>query len=126
MDDILQVERSPAGNKEIDMNNSSINSELRRAVLSGLAHFAPRQSLEVIVAILEQEYAVDLQRLAEDASSLRSALAKMFGSGQSIVEARMSRTLASEMGIEYDGRSLDEMILLLKEANATQAVDTAH
>lgn len=122
----LQVEHSPSGNREILRDNSSINFELRRAVLSGLAHFATRQSLEVIVAILEQEHAVDLQRLAEDTGSLRSALTKMFGSGQSIVEGRISQALAREVGIEYDGRSLDEMILLLKEANATKALDTPH
>lgn len=122
----LQAEYFTEESKEADLDLFRLNNIMKRAVLSGLAHFAPRQSLDIIVAILEQEQAVDLQRLAEDFSPLRSALTKMFGSGRSIVEARISQDLAKEIGIEYDGSSLDEMVEHLTHSKATEVINNIH
>ncbi|MDG6998556.1 MAG: hypothetical protein JRN15_05515 [Nitrososphaerota archaeon] len=97
---------------------------MKKAVLSSLAHFAPQRSLEAIVAILEQEHSVNFERLAEDIGILRIALTKMFGNGESVVEARISKALAKDVGVEFEGKSLDEIISLFRAAN--DAVATTH
>lgn len=122
----LQVEYFTDANNEADLNLIRMNNKMKRAVLSGLAHFAPRQSLEIILAILEQEHAVDLQRLAEDINPLRSALTKMFGNGSSIVEERIAQDLAREIGIEYEGSPLDAMVTQLTHSKVAEAINNIH
>lgn len=118
----MQVGSTPdEKKKEIEWVTRGLNVHVKRAVLSGLAHFAPQRSLEVIVAILEQEYSVDFERLAENTGTLKFAFTRMFGGGAPVVEIRISKELARDMGVEFDGRSLDELIIMLRAANETLA-----
>lgn len=119
----MQLGSTPAkSNKELEWITTGIDNLVKKAVLSGLAYFAPQQSLEVIVAILEQEHSVDFEKLTENIGALTSALRIMFGSVESVVETRISRALAKDMGVNYDNRSLDELISMLKSANETLAL----
>ena len=104
-------------NRGIKWSTSHINRLMKKAVISSLAHFAPQKSLEVIVAILEQEHSVNFERLVEDTGTLRIALTRMFGSGMSVVETRISKALARDAGVEFEGKSLDEMISLVRAAS---------
>lgn len=123
----MQVGQAPdPRNRGNESDTSWMNRAMKQAVLSGLAHFATKQSLEVLVAILEQEHAVDFQKLAEDTGALRVALEELFGSGASVVEARISQGLAREIGIEYDGSSLDQMVMLLRRASIVEASNPTH
>lgn len=94
-----------------------MSEKMKRAVYSGLEHFAPKQSVEVLVSVLEQDYSIDIRSLSDEPGKLRGALTEMFGSGERIVETRISQALARAVGIEYDGCSFEALVLQLKSTN---------
>ncbi len=84
------------------------------AVVKGLSHFGAGPVVESLVYILELEHSVDLNSLANNLDALRDALSKMFGSASHVIEGRISESLAKQLGIDPDGKTLEELVEILK------------
>lgn len=87
-----------------------LEEEVRQAVLTGLGHFAPQSTVEILTGFLEQEYGVDFSTIADDPKTLRDGLTKMFGGAESVVEVRIVQALAKQLKLNSDGRSLEELL----------------
>ena len=95
-------------------NGLILEEEVKQAVLTGLGHFAPRSTVEILTGFLEQEYEVDFSTIADDPKTLREGLTKMFGSAESVVDVRIVQALAKQLQLNSDGRSLEELLEFCK------------
>jgi hypothetical protein len=100
--------------KESDRSATAVNQEVANAVIKGLSHFGAGQVVESLVYILELEHSVDLNSLANNTDALKAALGKMFGSAAHVIEGRISESLAKQLGIDPDGKTLDQLVEILK------------
>ncbi|MHB1868934.1 MAG: hypothetical protein ACYCPP_08310 [Nitrososphaerales archaeon] len=100
----------PAERNEKD---SFVAQEVKKAVLTGLGHFVPR-SVEFLVNFMEQEHSVDFNTIADNPRLLRAGLSKMFGDAELIVESRICQALAEPFGIDSAGRSLEDLISIIR------------
>jgi hypothetical protein len=99
-----------------DSNASIVDQELAEAIRTGLGHFGPESLVENLVYMLEVDYSVNINSLSNDPSSLRSALSKMFGGASYVVEYKICQALARQLGIDGEGKSLEQLIQLLKQS----------
>lgn len=98
-----------------EQNSAVVNRQLASAVVKGLSHFGGGQVVESLLYILELEHAVDLNSLANNLDALRAALNKMFGGAAYVIEAKIAESLAKQLGIDPDGRKLDDLVQALKD-----------
>jgi hypothetical protein len=103
-------QRSPNTNQW----DSLINQEVRKAVITGLGHFASGSALESLLYVMEQEYSVDFYAIADNPKVFRSGLSGMFGSADRIIETRICQALGSQFQTDSEGRSLEDLISILK------------
>jgi len=92
----------------------ALNQQISKAVVKGLSHFGAGAVVESLVYILELEHSVDLHSLANNLDALRAALQKMFGSATYVIEERIDESLAKQLGIDRGGKSLEELVEILK------------
>ena len=82
----LQVGSLPdkklSGFLEGNRRDSSIDQEVKNAVLAGLGYFATGAALEILVYFLEIEHSVDFSTIADNPKPLRAGLSVMFGSAE--------------------------------------------
>jgi hypothetical protein len=102
---------STGGSKDSD---SSINKEVKSAVLAGLGYFATGPTLEVLVYLLEVEHSVEFNSIAENPGLLRKGLSAMFGSAVEVVEAKICQALGRRFQISIDDKSLDDLISIIR------------
>jgi hypothetical protein len=107
--------RESGNSDEIDEKSAALNRQVASAVLKGLSYFGAGQVVESLVYILELEHAVDLNSLANNLDALRAALNKMFGGAAHVIEAKIAESLAKQLGVDPDGRKLDDLVQMLKE-----------
>ena len=114
---ILQISSMPEKQSfppaERNEKDSFVDQEVKKAVLTGLGHFAPR-SVEFLVNFMEQEHSVDFNTIADNPRLLRAALSKMFGDAEQIVESRICQALAEPFGIDGTGKSLEDLISIIR------------
>jgi hypothetical protein len=106
----LQARREP-GTSSV---NIALNSEVANAVTKGLSYFGAGPVVESLVYILELEHSVDLYSLANNLVALRAALEKMFGGAAYVIEGKISESLAKQLGVDPDGKKMDELVNILK------------
>jgi len=109
----LPKERSTK--QQSEDQSAALNHQVATAVVKGLSYFGAGQVVESLVYILELEHSVDLNSLANNLDALRAALLKMFGGAAYVIESKISESLAKQLGIDSDGRKLDELLELAKE-----------
>lgn len=97
-------------------NGLITEEEVKQAVLTGLGHFAPQSTVEILTGFLEQEYGVDFSTIVDEPKTLREGLKKMFGSAESVVEVRIVQALAKQLQLNGEGRSLEELLEFCKNA----------
>jgi hypothetical protein len=107
--------RESGNSDENDEKSAALNRQVASAVLKGLSYFGAGQVVESLVYILELEHAVDLNSLANNLDALRAALNKMFGGAAHVIEAKIAESLAKQLGVDPDGRKLDDLVQMLKE-----------
>lgn len=92
-----------------------LNEHLCDAVRKGLAHFGGEGIVESLLYMLELEHSVDLKKIATNTSHFRSALTAMFGSGAYVVENKIKDEFARQEKVVGEGKSLDELVDLLRK-----------
>jgi len=92
----------------------ALNNEIANAVTKGLSYFGAGPVVESLVYILELEHSVDLNSLANNLDALRAALQKMFGGAAYVIEGKITESLAKQIGIDPDGKKLDELVANLR------------
>jgi hypothetical protein len=95
--------------------NIALNRIVANTVVKGLSYFGAGPVVESLVYILELEHSVDLNSLANNLSALRAALEKMFGGAAYVIEAKIAESLAKQLGVDPEGKKLDELVQLLSE-----------
>lgn len=95
---------------------SDVSELVRQAVVEGLSHFGGKNVVESLLYILELEHSVDLKNLANELSSFRLGIYKMFGEASYVIEEKVCNNLASKLGLDPAGRSLEELINCAKES----------
>lgn len=98
-----------ASQEEFPSSETKTNDVISEAVLHGLSHFGGADVVESLVYILELEHSVDLRSVSTDLNKLRGALKAMFGAASYVVEERICANLAKTLGLDPDGRSLEEL-----------------
>jgi hypothetical protein len=98
-----------------DVLNVTLNNEVASAVIKGLSYFGAGPVVESLVYILELEHSVDLNSLANNLDALRAALQKMFGGAAYVIEGKIAESLAKQLGVDPEGRKLDELVATLRE-----------
>jgi hypothetical protein len=111
----VQKNSSAATSSPRDSDHSIVDQELARAIRTGLGHFGPESLVENLVYMLEVDYSVDINSVSSDPASLKSALSKMFGGASYVVEYKICQALARQLGIDGEGKSLEQLIELLKQ-----------
>jgi hypothetical protein len=120
----LQSASDPAHEKDLqaraeaDKNDPltvALNKEVANAVTKGLSYFGAGPVVESLVYILELEHSVDLNSLANNLDALRAALQKMFGGAAYVIEGKITESLAKQLGVDPDGKKLDELVTTLRE-----------
>jgi hypothetical protein len=101
--------------QEPEDQSAALNHQVATAVVKGLSYFGAGPVVESLVYILELEHSVDLNSLANNLDALRAALLKMFGGAAYVIESKISESLAKQLGVDSEGRKLDELIKLAKE-----------
>jgi hypothetical protein len=120
----LQRESDPARQPESAKKDSSptvldaasraaLNQQVANAVTKGLGYFGGGPVVESLVYILELEHSVDLNSLANNLDALRAALQKMFGGAAYVIEGKIAESLAKQLGVDPDGKKLDELVKIL-------------
>jgi hypothetical protein len=100
--------------KESDAAKVAVNQQVANAVVKGLGHFGAGPVVESLVYILELEHSVDLNSLSNNLDALRAALQKMFGNASYVIEAKIAESLAKQLGVDPDGKKLDELVEILR------------
>jgi hypothetical protein len=104
--------------------SDALNQQVGNAVVKGLSYFGAGPVVESLVYILELEHSVDLNSLADNLDALRAALAKMFGGAAYVIESKIAESLAKQLGIDPDGKKLNELVeILRKKIDDTAAAD---
>jgi len=57
---------------------------------------------------------VDLNSLSDNLDALRAALLKMFGGAAYVIEDKITESLAKQLGVDPDGKKLEELVGLLR------------
>ena len=107
--------RAQTETEKDDALNAALNTEVANAVIKGLSYFGAGPVVESLVYILELEHSVDLNSLANNLDALRAALQKMFGGAAYVIEGKIAESLAKQLGVDPDGKKLDELVATLKE-----------
>ncbi len=97
---------------------SRVDQEFANAIRIGLGHFGPDSLVDTLVYILELEHAVNIDSISNDPASLKTALSRMFGGAAYVVEFKICQAIAKRLGVDGDGKSLDDLISMLKAANS--------
>ena len=87
-----------------------LNNLVLEAVFQGLSHFGGSNVVESLIYILELEHSVNLRNIVNELDTLRSGLAKMFGGASYVVEEKVRNNLAKSLGLDPDGRSLEQLV----------------
>lgn len=93
-----------------DLSKSKVNSLVRNAVSQALSHFGGPSVAESLLYILELEHSVDTQNILDDLQALHLGLQLMFGNASYVVEEHMRASLAKSLGLDPEGRSIDQLI----------------
>jgi len=93
---------------------AALNDQFAKAVISGLSYFGRGQVVESLVYILELEHSVSLNSAAENLPALRSALTKMFGPAEYVIEGKICEAIGKQLGVDADGKTIEIMIAMLK------------
>jgi hypothetical protein len=93
-----------------------INNLVGEAVFLGLSHFGGKNVVESLVYILELEHSVNFRNVANELNTLRLGLAKMFGDAAYVVEEKVRNNLAKSLGLDPEGRSLEQLIEAAKKS----------
>jgi hypothetical protein len=80
-----------------EISKSKLNSLVRNAISQALSHFGGASVAESLLYILELE-------------ALHLGLQLMFGNASYVVEEHMRSTLAKSLGLDPEGRSVDQLI----------------
>lgn len=99
-----------------------VNQQVASAVVKGLSYFGAGPVVESLVYILELEHAVDLNSLADNLGALRAALQKMFGNAAYVIESKIAESLAKQLGVDPEGKKLDELVEVLKEKTSVEPI----
>ena len=102
-----------ADDKTAPSSSAELNNEVATAVVKGLSHFGAGQVVESLVYILELEHSVDLYSLGDNLDALKAALQRMFGGASYVIEAKISEALAKRLGVDPEGKSLDDLVAML-------------
>jgi hypothetical protein len=94
------------------------NALVAKAVMTGLGYFGAGQVVESLVYILELEHSVDMNSIAGNIDGLRTALSKMFGGAAHVVETKIAEALGKQLGVNSDGKSIEDMIRILDTRDA--------
>jgi hypothetical protein len=94
--------------------SAALNHQVATAVVKGLSYFGGGPVVESLVYILELEHSVDLNSLAYNLHALKAALSKMFGGASYVIETKISESIAKQLGIDPDGKKLEDLVELLK------------
>ena len=100
--------------KTQDSASVELNNEIAKAVTKALSYFGAGPVVESLVYILELEHSVDLNSLADNLDALRAALQKMFGGAAYVIEDKITESLAKQLGVDPDGKKLEELVGLLR------------
>lgn len=95
--------------------NAALNRQVANAVIKGLGYFGAGPVVESLVYILELEHSVDLYSLANNLGALRAALQTMFGGAAYVIEGKIADSLARQLGVIPDGKSLEDLVKILSE-----------
>ncbi len=95
--------------EELAPNVSKANDIVSESILRGLSNFGGEDVVESLVYILELEHSVNLRTVSGELDKLRLALNSMFGAAAYVVEEKISSNLAKTLGLDPDGRSLEDL-----------------
>lgn len=87
-----------------------LNNLVGEAVSQGLSHFGGDDVVESLIYILELEHSVNLRNIVNQVGEFRKGLTKMFGDAAYVVEGHVCSNLAKTMGLDPEGRTLEELI----------------
>ena len=93
-------------------------------MVKGLSYFGAGPVVESLVYILELEHSVDLNSLANNLDALRAALLKMFGGAAYVIEGKIAESLAKQLGVDPEGKKLDELVEILRARLETSLPNT--
>ncbi|MDH2900920.1 MAG: hypothetical protein PXY39_08095 [archaeon] len=116
----LMIEDSNLTSQTLSLEDSvseevRLNNLVGEAVLQGLSHFGGRKVVESLIYILELEHSVNLRNVVNELDVLRSGLSKMFGDAAYVVEGKVRDTLAKSLGLDPDGRTLEQLVETAKK-----------
>jgi hypothetical protein len=89
---------------------AKLNDLVGEAISQGLSHFGGKNVVESLIYILELEHSVDLRNVANELDALRRGFESMFGNAAYVVEEKVRNNLAKNLGLDPDGRTLEELI----------------
>lgn len=95
--------------EELASSDSKVNDIVSEAILRGLSNFGGPDVVESLVYILELEHSVNLRTVSGELDKLRLALNAMFGAAAYVVEEKISSNLAKTLGLDPEGRSLEDL-----------------
>jgi hypothetical protein len=99
---------------EENRKDSSIDQEVKSAVLAGLGYFATGGALENLVYFLEAEHSVDFNTIADNPKPLRAGLCVMFGSAEQVVETKICQAVGKKFLIDSEGKSFEDILSIIK------------
>ncbi len=105
--DISSQAASREASPEIEIR---LNDLVGEAVSQGLSHFGGDDVVESLIYILELEHSVNLRNIVNQVEEFRKGLTKMFGDAAYVVEGHVCSNLARTMGLDPEGRTLEELI----------------
>jgi hypothetical protein len=105
----LNISSSQTSDESADQE-IALNNLVGEAVAQGLSHFGGDNVVESLVYILELEHSVNLKNVVNQVEELRTGLSKMFGEAAYVVEGHVCGNLAKTLGLDPEGRTLEELI----------------
>ena len=92
----------------------ALNEQFAKAVVTGLSYFGRGQVVESLVYILELEHSINMNSIVENLPALRSALTKMFGGAEYVIEGKICEALGKQLGVDSEGKTIEFMVSVLK------------
>lgn len=93
---------------------SKLDADVRAAVIAGLRYFASSSTLESLLYVLELEHGVDLLAVSENPKLLRTALSRMFGPAEYVVETKICHELGVRIDVQSEGKTLEDLVAIYR------------
>ena len=88
--------------------------KVSESIVKALSHLGPKEVVESVLQILEQEHSFAMRDILRDPKAFRAGVEDMFGEGAYVIDRIVCMQLARDLKIRYEGIGFEELISIFK------------